>query len=118
MQTITDDSVGQLLIFIHLLIIIALSVHFLSRFLQNTSLIAAVDTFILIVRFNTLSVHPFRNNYVLVHRFRNNYTIHLPANPSVQVEKPRRSPLRLRFFTCTLESASYAIGIVIYETMY
>ena len=23
--------------------------------------------------------------------------IHLPANPSVQVEKPRRSPLRLRF---------------------
>ena len=56
--------------------------------------------------------------YMLVHRFRNNYTIHLPANPSVQVEKPRRSPLRLRFFTCTLESASYAIGIVIYETMY
>ena len=55
---------------------------------------------------------------ILVHHFRNNYTIHLPANPSVQVEKPRRSPLRLRFFTCTLESASYAIGIVIYETMY
>ena len=55
---------------------------------------------------------------ILVHRFRNNYTIHLPANPIVQVEKPRRSPLRLRFYTCTLESASYVIGIVIYETMY
>ena len=54
----------------------------------------------------------------LVHRFRNNYTIHLPANPSVQVEKPWRSPLRLRFYTSTLESASYAIGIVIYETLY
>ena len=54
----------------------------------------------------------------LVHRFRNNYTIHLPANPIAQVEKPRRSPLRLRFYTCTLESVSYAIGIVIYETMY
>ena len=26
--------------------------------------------------------------------------------------------LRLRFYTSTLESASYAIGIVIYETMY
>ena len=33
-------------------------------------------------------VHHFTNNYVLVHRFRNNYTIHLPANPIVQVEKP------------------------------
>ena len=54
----------------------------------------------------------------LVHRFRNNYTIHLLANPIAQVEKPRRSPLRLRFYTYTLESASYAIGIVIYETMY
>ena len=54
----------------------------------------------------------------LVHRFRNNYTIHLSANPIVQVEKPWRSPLRLRFYTGTLESAFYAIGIVIYETMY
>ena len=68
--------------------------------------------------FIAVLVHHFTNNYVLVHRFRNNYTIHLPANPIVQVEKPQRSPLRLRFFTCTLESASYAIGIVIYETMY
>ena len=33
-------------------------------------------------------------------------------------EKPQRSPLRLRFYTSTLESASYAIGIVIYETLY
>ena len=55
---------------------------------------------------------------ILVHRFRNNYTIHLPANPIVQVEKPQRSPLRLRFYTSTLESASYAIDIVIYETLY
>jgi len=32
--------------------------------------------------------------------------------------KPQRSPLRLRFYTCTLESTSYVIGIVIYETLY
>ena len=54
----------------------------------------------------------------LVHRFRNNYTTHLSANPIAQIKKPQRSPLRLRFFICTLESASCAIGIVIYETMY
>ena len=59
----------------------------------------------------------FCRHYCLVHRFQNNYTINLPANPTVQLEKPRRSPLRLRFYTCTLESASYAIGIVISETM-
>ena len=55
---------------------------------------------------------------LLVHRFRNNYTTHLSANPIAQMKKPQRSPLRLRFFICTLESASCAIGIVIYETMY
>ena len=55
---------------------------------------------------------------ILVHRFRNNYTTHLSANPIAQIKKPQRSPLRLRFFICTLESASCAIGIVIYETMY
>ena len=55
---------------------------------------------------------------LLVHRFRNNYTTHLSANPIAQIKKPQRSPLRLRFFICTLESASCAIGIVIYETMY
>ena len=54
----------------------------------------------------------------LVHRSRNNYTTHLSANPIAQMKKPQRSPLRLRFFICTLESASCAIGIVIYETMY
>ncbi len=42
----------------------------------------------------------YKSNYVTVH------------------EKPQRSPLRLRFYTSTLESASYAIGIVIYETLY
>ena len=60
----------------------------------------------------------FCRHYCLVHRFQNNYTINLPANPTVQLEKPRRSPLRLRFYTCTIEIASYAIGIVISETMY
>ena len=54
----------------------------------------------------------------LVHRFRNNYTTHLSANSIAQMKKPQRSPLRLRFFICTLESISCAIGIVIYETMY
>ena len=54
----------------------------------------------------------------LVHRFRNNHTTHLSANPIAQVYKPQRSPLRLRFYTSTLESASYAIGIVIYEALY
>ena len=55
---------------------------------------------------------------MLVHHFRNNYTTHLSANPIAQMKKPQRSPLRLRFFICTLESASCAIGIVIYEMMY
>ncbi len=40
----------------------------------------------------------------------------MSANPIAQFKKPQRSPLRLRFYTCTLESASYAIGTVIYET--
>ena len=56
--------------------------------------------------------------HALVHRFRNNYTTHLSANPIAQMKKPQRSPLRLRFFICTLESAFCAIDIVIYETMY
>ena len=56
--------------------------------------------------------------HVPVHRFRNNYTTHLSANPIAQIKKTQRSPLRLRFFICTLKSASCAIGIVIYKTMY
>ena len=58
------------------------------------------------------------SSVILVHRYRNNYTTHLSASPSVQMKKPQRSSLRLRFFIWTLESASSAIGIVIYETMY
>ena len=43
------------------------------------------------------------------------------ARPTLREICPKisqRSPLRLRFYTCTLESTSYAIGIVIYETLY
>ena len=54
----------------------------------------------------------------LVHRFRNNCIIHLSTNPIAQFKKPQRSPLRLRFFNCTLESVSCANDTVIYETMY
>ena len=38
-------------------------------------------------------------NRMLVQRFQNNCLIHLPANPIAQLKKPRRSPLRLRFFS-------------------
>ena len=55
---------------------------------------------------------------ILVHRFRNNCIIHLSTNPIAQFKKPQRSPLRLRFFNCTLESVSCVNDTVIYETMY
>ena len=54
----------------------------------------------------------------LVHRFRNNCIIHLSTNPIAQFKKPQRSPLRLRFLNCTLESVSSVNNTVIYETMY
>ena len=54
----------------------------------------------------------------LVHRLQNNWPIRLSANPIAQFKKPQRSPLRLRFLNCTLESASCVIRPVIYETMY
>ena len=44
--------------------------------------------------------------------------IHLSANPSAQFKKPQRSPLRLRFLNCTLESVSCVNNTVIYETIY
>ena len=56
-----------------------------------------------------LSIPDFK--LYLVHRFRNNCII-------AQLKKPQRSPLRLRFFNCTLESVSCANDTVIYETMY
>ena len=47
---------------------------------------------------------------------------HILAESFQQRDKKHRirkySPLRLHFYTCTLESASCVIGIVIYETMY
>ena len=55
---------------------------------------------------------------ILVHRFRNNYTTHC-----LQIRLHRHKSLGVAryayiFYTCTLESASCVIGIVIYETMY
>ena len=58
------------------------------------------------------------NNRMLVQRFQNNCLIHLPANPIAQLKKPRRSPLRLRFFSWTLESAFCVNETVICETLY
>jgi hypothetical protein len=79
-------------------------------------------------RYNTVSAFSFLNflcqniflpiYLLLVHRFRNNCIIHLSTNPIAQFKKPQRSPLRLRFFNCTLESVSCANDTVIYETMY
>ena len=79
-------------------------------------------------RYNTVSAFSFLNSLcqniflpiylLLVHRFRNNCIIHLSTNPIAQFKKPQRSPLRLRFFNCTLESVSCANDTVIYETMY
>ena len=63
-----------------------------------------------------LSIPDFK--LYLVHRFRNNCIIHLSTNPIAQFKKPQRSPLRLRFFTCTLESASCVIDMGIFSTMY
>ena len=39
----------------------------------------------------------------------------MSANPIAQLKKPQRSPLRLRFFNSTLESASCVNGPVIFE---
>ena len=79
-------------------------------------------------RYNTVSAFSFLNflcqniflpiYLLLVHRFRNNCIIHLSTNPIAQFKKPQRSPLRLRFFNCTLESVSCVNDTVIYETMY
>ena len=46
-----------------------------------------------------VSLKRLLNNRMLVQRFQNNCLIHLPANPIAQLKKPRRSPLRLRFFS-------------------
>jgi hypothetical protein len=54
----------------------------------------------------------------LVHRCANNYTNHLPAFPIAQVKNPQRSPLRLRFLTCTLRKVFCVIDPVICRTMY
>ncbi len=54
----------------------------------------------------------------LVQRCANNYTNHLPAFPIAQVKNPQRSPLRLRFLTCTLRKAFCVIDPVICRTMY
>ena len=56
-------------------------------------------------------------NDILVHRFRNNPTQNLPISPIAQIKKPRRSPLRLRFLTCTLEEIFGVLSRVIYEPM-
>ena len=42
----------------------------------------------------------------LVHRIINNCHFHLSILPIAQDKKPQRSPLRLRFLSCTLESIS------------
>ena len=65
-------------------------------------------------------MHSSKKNAILklVHRFRNNCIIHLSTNPIAQFKKPQRSPLRLRFLNCTLESVSSVNNTVIYETMY
>ena len=65
-----------------------------------------------------VSLKRLLNNRMLVQRFQNNCLIHLPANPIAQLKKPRRSPLRLRFFSWTLESAFCVNETVICETLY
>ena len=47
--------------------------------------------------------------------FDNNWINHWPASPIAQVKNPQRSPLRLRFLTCTLEEAFCVIDPVIIE---
>ena len=54
-------------------------------------------------------------DYRTVQRYENNRTNHLPASPIAQVKNPQRSPLRLRFLTCTLEEAFCVIDSVIFE---
>ena len=51
-------------------------------------------------------------------RIRAKYTAKWGVHIVGTVSYTHLSPLRLRFYTCTLEFTSYAIGIVIYETMY
>lgn len=75
--------------------------------------------FILLLHVNgVVSLKRLLNNRMLVQRFQNNCLIHLPANPIAQLKKPRRSPLRLRFFSWTLESAFCVNETVICETLY
>ncbi len=47
-----------------------------------------------------------RTLHHLVHRIINNCHFHLSILPIAQDKKPQRSPLRLRFLSCTLESIS------------
>ena len=54
-------------------------------------------------------------DYRTVQRYENNRTNHLPASPIAQVKNPQRSPLRLRFLTCTLEEAFCVSDSVIFE---
>lgn len=75
--------------------------------------------FILLLHVNgVVSLKRLLNNRMLVQRFQNNCLIHLPANPIAQLKKPRRSPLRLRFFSWAIESAFCVNETVICETLY
>ena len=50
---------------------------------------------------------------MLVQWFKITTPYHLPIFLIVQVENPQRSPLRLRFLTCTLRKIYFVNGIVI-----
>ena len=54
----------------------------------------------------------------LVHRRINNESLRWSDFPRAQTKKPQRSPLRLRFFICTLEKPSSANKLIIYSSMY
>ena len=65
-----------------------------------------------------LRIHLIQNLYDLSDEGTRNEIIDSRAfSDFCEVESSNQVP-RLRFYTCTLESASYAIGIIIYETMY
>ena len=57
-------------------------------------------------RLEKLSFDAYNENTILVHRIINNCHFHLSILPIAQDKKPQRSPLRLRFLSCTLESIS------------
>jgi len=54
----------------------------------------------------------------LVHRRINNESLRWSDFLRAQTKKPQRSPLRLRFFICTLEKPSSANELIIYSSMY